>query len=69
MGTFFATIQVADRFRERYASVDAMVDIGSTYTALPENLLTELGIDREETDLFELADNRLVEYAMGETRV
>ena len=49
--------------------MDAMVDTGSTYTSLPESLLEELGIEREETDVFEMADNRLVEYDMGETRV
>ncbi len=69
MGTFYVTIQVADRLRERYVNVDAMVDTGSTYTSLPESLLAELGIEREESDIFELADNRLVEYDMGETRV
>ena len=46
-----------------------MVDTGSTYTSLPESVLEDLGIEREETDVFELEDNRLVEYAMGETRV
>ena len=69
MGTFYVTIQVADRLRERYVNVDAMVDTGSTYTSLPQSLLTDLGIEREESDVFELADNRLVEYDMGETRV
>ena len=69
MGTFYVTIQVADRFRERYVNVDAMVDTGSTYTSLPGSMLDGLGIEREETDVFELADNRLVEYDMGETRV
>ena len=69
MGTFYVTIQVADRFRERYVNVDAMIDTGSTYTSLPETLLEELGIEREETDVFELADNRLVEYDMGDIRL
>ena len=69
MGTFFVTMQVADRFRERYVSVDAMVDTGATYTSLPESLLDELGIEREEKDIFELADKRLAEYSTGETRV
>ena len=41
MGTFYVTIQVADRLRERYVNVDAMVDTGSTYTSLPESLLAE----------------------------
>ena len=69
MGTFYVTIQVADRFRERYVNVDAMVDTGSTYTSLPQSLLAELGIEREETDVFELADNRLVEYDLGDIRL
>ena len=69
MGTFYVSIQVADRFRERYVNVDAMVDTGSTYTSLPETLLEELGIEREETDIFELADNRLVEYDLGDIRL
>ena len=69
MGTFYVTIQVADRFRERYVNVDAMVDTGSTYSSLPESLLEELGIEREETDVFELADNRLVEYDLGDIRL
>ncbi len=69
MGTFYVSIQVADRFNERYANVDALVDTGSSYSSLPEGLLGELGIDREETRQFELADNRIVEYALGETRV
>lgn len=69
MGTFYVTIQVADRFRERYAHIDALVDTGSTYTSLPEGMLDELGIEREATCNFELADNRIVEYPLGETRV
>ncbi len=69
MGTFYVTIQVADRFRERYAHIDALADTGSSYTSLPESLLDDLGIERETTRSFELADNRIVEYPLGETRV
>jgi clan AA aspartic protease len=69
MGTFYVAIQVADRFRERYANIDALVDTGSSYSSLPESLLDELGIERETTRSFELADNRIVEYPLGETRM
>ncbi len=69
MGTFYVTIQVSDRFRERYAHIDALVDTGSSYSSLPESLLDELGIERDETRQFELADNRIVEYPLGETRI
>ena len=68
MGTFFVTIQLADRHNERYANIDALVDTGSSYSSMPEGLLDELGIEREETRQFELADNRIVEYDLGETR-
>ncbi len=69
MGTFYVTLMVADRFRERYVHVDALVDTGSTFTSLPESLLDDLGIERENTGRFELADNRVVEYPIGETRL
>ena len=69
MGTFYITFQVADRFRERYVHIDALVDTGSSHSSLPESLLDELGIERERTLRCELADNRVVEYPVGETRV
>ncbi len=69
MGTFYVTLGVADRFRERYINIDALVDTGSTFTSLPESLLDDLGIEREHTGRFELADNRVVEYPIGETRL
>ena len=69
MSTFTVTLGVADRFREHYVNVDALVDTGSTYTSLPESLLDDLGIDRTEIRRFELGDNRVVEYSVGETRL
>ena len=46
-----------------------MVDTGAIYTMIPENILDELGIPRLETDIFELADDSLVEYPMGDAVV
>ena len=69
MGTFYVTIQVADRFRERYVTVDALVDTGSSHTSLPEGLLDELGIEPERSLKCELADNRVIEYPVGEIRL
>ena len=69
MGTFTVTLGVADRFREQYVTLEALVDTGATYTAVPEGLLDGLGIEREEVRRFRIADNRVVEYAMGETRL
>ncbi len=45
------------------------MDTGSSHTSLPESLLDELGIEREGTLKCELADNRVIEYPVGETRV
>jgi len=69
MGTFNVTLEIADRFREQYVALNALVDTGATYTALPESLLDGLGIERQETRRFRIADNRAVEYEMGETRI
>jgi clan AA aspartic protease len=69
MGTFNVELGVADRFRERYVTVDALVDTGATYTALPESILENLRIEREETRRFRLGDNRTIEYSVGETRL
>ena len=69
VGTFYIACQVADRFRERYIPVDALVDTGSSHTSLPEGLLDELGIEWERMLKCELADNRVVEYPVGETRL
>ena len=69
MGTFHVTLQVADRFREQFVALEALVDTGATYTALPESVLDGLGIEREENRRFRIADNRVVEYQMGETRL
>ena len=69
MGTFNVTVEVADRFREQYVALEALVDTGATYTALPGSLLDGLGIGREEIRQFRVADNRVVEFPMGETRV
>ena len=69
VGTFYIACQVADRFRERYIPVGALVDTGSSHTSLPEGLLDELGIERERMLKCELADNRVVEYPVGETRL
>ena len=69
MGIFNVTVEIADRFREQYVALEALVDTGTTYTALPGSLLDGLGIGREETRQFRVADNRVVEFPMGETRV
>ena len=66
VGIFNVPVRVSDQFRERYVDLEAMVDTGSTYAVFPESLLARLGIEPIESGLFELADNRIVEYQVGE---
>ncbi len=66
MGTFYLTLGVADRFRERYINIDALVDTGATYTSLPSSILADLRIEQIEVRRFRIADNRVVEFPVGE---
>ncbi len=69
MGTFEVPLEVGDMARQSYAELNALVDTGSTYTAVPSSILRALGIEVMETHPFELADDRIVEYGIGEARV
>jgi len=69
MGTFSVELEVGNPSREEFVAVEAMVDTGAIYTMLPEDLLDKLGVPRLETDVFELADDSLVEYPVGDAVV
>ncbi len=69
MSTFTVSLEIADRFREQHITLEALVDTGATYTSVPRGTLTGLGIEQIEIRRFRLADNRLVEYPMGEARL
>ena len=65
MGVFSVEIEVGNLAREEFISVEAMVDTEAIYTMVPEDLLERLGVQRLESDLFQLADDSLVEYWIG----
>ena len=69
LGTFSVQLEVGNPSREEFVAVEALVDTGAIYTMLPEDLLDRLGIPRLETDIFELADDSLVEYWIGSASV
>ncbi len=66
VGAFSVQLEVGNPSHEEFVAVDAMVDTGAIYTMLPEDLLDRLGVAWLETDIFELADDSLVEYAIGD---
>ncbi len=69
VGTFSVQLEVGNPSSEEFVAVEAMVDTGAIYTMLPEDVLEQLGVARLESDIFELADNSLVEYAIGSATV
>ena len=69
MGTFTVNVQIGDLDLNGSIGLDTIVDTGSTYTFIPAGVLTQLGIKPEDRRLFELADNRTVEYSIGYARL
>ena len=69
MGTFSVQVQVADTRGSQWMNVDALVDTGATHTVIPQETAQALGIERLESVPFQLADDRTVEYEVGEARV
>ena len=65
MGTFTVPLQVGDLADQEFVEVKALVDTGATYTSIPQNILTQLGIDIRESRSFELAAERVIEYPVG----
>ena len=69
MGTFTVTIEVGDPEGKRFERLEALVDTGSTNSALPASTLRELGVTPYRTGSFELADGTVVEAEIGRTWV
>ena len=60
MGTVKVTIGVGDPQGRQFEDVEVVVDTGSTYTAVPRELLQRLGVLVERSLPSETADGRLV---------
>ena len=69
MGTFSVQVQVSYTQGGQWLNVDALVDTGATHTVIPQETAQALGIKRLESVPFQLADDRTVEYEVGEARV
>ena len=65
MGTFEVSLEVAGISRDRFETVDALVDTGATYTVLPRALLETLGVVAHTRARFVLADGNEVERELG----
>jgi clan AA aspartic protease len=69
MGTFTVSLQVGDLTGRRFTQVEALVDTGASDTMLPADVLARLGLEPVEQLPYQLADDRIVNYGVGEARV
>ena len=65
MGTFKWPVTVSSLDGQRSADVEATVDTGSLYCAMPARLLRGLGIEPDRKRRMRLADGRLVDVELG----
>ena len=65
MGTFSVEVEIGDPEGREFVSVNAVVDTGATYTALPESLLHRLGVLPRADRRFRLADGRVARLPLG----
>ena len=68
MGTFQWPLRITDLSGERSVELEALVDTGAFYTALPARLLRELGVEPCDRRTLQLADGRLVDVDIAEAR-
>ena len=69
MGTFYTPIEISGADRERFETVDALVDTGATYSAMPASILRALGVTPFRRQSFRLADGSRTYRDMGEMSV
>ena len=69
MDTFRVAIQIGDQVGDRYEEVSALVDAGAAYTWVPGTILESLGLEPSFSLEFILADGRVIERDVAETKV
>ncbi len=65
VGTFSANFTIRNRERTQSRALSGTVDTGASFTIIPEYILDELGIGRDEQALFSLADGSVQELSIG----
>ena len=69
MGTVKVTLGVGDPQGRQFEDIEVVVDTGSTYTAVPRELLQRLGVPVERSLPSETADGRIVPVDVGRTTI
>ena len=69
MGTVTVAIEIGDPQGQVFEELDVIVDTGSTYTAVPRQMLQRLGTPVERALPSETADGRIVPVDVGEATI
>ena len=69
MGAVTVTIEVGDPRGQNFREVELVVDTGSTFTALPWEMLQELGVPIDTSVQSELADGSQQTVEIGQTTI
>ena len=69
MGTVKVTIGVGDPQGQLFEDLEVTVDTGSTYTAVPRELLQRLGVPVQRSLPSETADGRIVPVDVAHTTI
>ena len=69
MGTVKVTMAVGDPQGRMFEDLEVTVDTGSTFTAVPRELLSRLGVPVERSLPSETADDRVVPVDVGRTTI
>ena len=69
MGTVKVTIGVGDLQGRLFEDIEVTVDTGSTYTAVPRELLQRLGVPVQRSLPSETADGRIVPVDIAHTTI
>ncbi|MCY4653214.1 MAG: hypothetical protein OXC95_08630 [Dehalococcoidia bacterium] len=69
MGTFSVQIEIGDANRERWVTMDALVDTGASITSAPGSFLRDLGVEPEFRQIFQFAQGEPRQMNIGYARV
>ena len=69
MSIFHYPLEVGDPSGSLFEEISALVDTDATFTVVPASILERLGVARQDTVRIRLADDRVIERDIGETRV
>ena len=69
VGTFYVDFTLWNMERTRSHTVNGLVDTGAFYPQVPALILEDLGIEREFSEVFRLADGTRLELDVGQVRI